>query len=284
MSERGIMKTIVITGATSGLGKELVTQFAKDGNYKVFAGYRNSAKLEQLPDVEYFYIDLMQSSSIVEAAEFIKSKVNKVDILINTAGAVVAGPVEVLPAEKLREQFQINTFSHIEFTQNLLPVLEGSRILNISSMASFGHFPFISPYCASKRSLDIFFNAFALENHKNIEVVSIKPGVIATPIWEKSVKSNEKVLDNNVNYALELKFLKNNALSNTTKGLDVSVAARKIKNIAQKSRIKSSYLIGKDAVFAQFLSYFPQDFVNFLIKLGLKLKLYYSQKSSTISK
>ena len=96
-------KVIVITGATSGLGKELVAQFVKDGNYKIFAGYRNSDKLEHLPEVEYFYMNLTENSSIIQAAEFIKSKVNKVDVLINVAGAVVAGPVEVLPVEKLRE-------------------------------------------------------------------------------------------------------------------------------------------------------------------------------------
>lgn len=271
-------KVIVITGATSGLGKELVAQFVKDGNYKIFAGYRNSDKLEHLPEVEYFYMNLTENSSIIQAAEFIKSKVNKVDVLINVAGAVVAGPVEVLPVEKLREQFQVNTFSYIEFVQNLLSVLENSRVVNISSMASFGHFPFISPYCASKRSLDVFFNAFAIENHKNIEVVSIKPGVIATPIWEKSVKSNEEVLSNNVDYAKELEFLKKNALSNTNKGLDVKAVARKIKNISLKRKVKSSYLIGKDAIFAQILSYFPQDLVNFLVKLGLKFKIYNSNR------
>ena len=271
-------KVVVITGATSGLGKELVAQFVKDGNYKIFAGYRNSDKLEHLPEVEYFYMNLTENSSIIQAAEFIKSKVNKVDVLINVAGAVVAGPVEVLPVEKLREQFQVNTFSHIEFVQNLLSVLENSRVVNISSMASFGHFPFISPYCASKRSLDVFFNAFAIENHKNIEVVSIKPGVIATPIWEKSVKSNEEVLSNNVDYAKELEFLKKNALSNTNKGLDVKAVARKIKNISLKRKVKSSYLIGKDAIFAQILSYFPQDLVNFLVKLGLKFKIYNSNR------
>lgn len=123
-------------------------------------------------------------TTIVDAANFIKSKTDKVDILINVAGNVVAGPVETLDTDRLRDQFEVNTFSHIEFMQALLPILDNGRIINISSMSSFGHFPFISPYCASKRALDIFFNAFAIENNRNIKVVSIKPGVIATPIWE----------------------------------------------------------------------------------------------------
>lgn len=76
--------------------------------------------------------------------------------MINVAGNVVAGPVETLDTDRLRDQFEVNTFSHIEFMQALLPILDNGRIINISSMSSFGHFPFISPYCASKRALDIF--------------------------------------------------------------------------------------------------------------------------------
>ncbi len=267
-------KVVVITGSTSGIGKELTKLYSSCSDFSVFAGYRNSDKISnELSNTDYFYIDLVNRNSIVEAAEYIKSKVSKIDILINVAGAVVAGPIEVLPIDKLNEQFQINTFSHIEFVQNLLPVLDNSRIINVSSMASFGHFPFISPYCASKRSLDIFFNAFAIENHKNIEVVSVKPGVIATPIWEKSVNSNEQVLSNNIEYAKELKFLKDNALSNTSKGLDVKVVANKIMEISLKKRVKSSYLIGKDAKFAQILSYLPQDVINTLVKIGLNARI-----------
>lgn len=128
--------------------------------------------------------------------------------MINVAGNVVAGPVETLDTDRLRDQFEVNTFSHIEFMQALLPILDNGRIINISSMSSFGHFPFISPYCASKRALDIFFNAFAIENNRNIKVVSIKPGVIATPIWEKSVKSNLDGIQNISGYEKELEFIK----------------------------------------------------------------------------
>ena len=166
------MKNIVITGSTSGIGKELVKLFSQDCH--VFAGYRNQNLIEQYENVEYFYIDMKDRQSISDASDYIKSKCDKVDLLINVAGCVVAGPVELLDTDKLREQFDVNVFSHIEFTQKLLSVLENGRIVNISSMASYGQFPFISPYCASKRALDIFFNTFEIENHKNIKVISIK--------------------------------------------------------------------------------------------------------------
>lgn len=267
-------KCIVITGGTSGIGKELVNQFIAD-DYTVFCGFRNKEKLEANMSqyVIPFYIDMKNRQSIVDAAEFIKSKTDKVDVLINAAGIVAAGPVELIDTDRLREQFDVNVFSHIEFTQNLVPVLEGGRVVNISSMSSFGNFPFISPYCASKRALDIFFNAFTVENHKNIKVVSIKPGVISTPIWQKSVESNEEQIKNCGDYVKEMEFLKDNALKNTDKGLDVVKAAEFIKKIALKKNAKTSYTLGKDAKFAQIMSYFPQDMINFLVKVILRYRV-----------
>ena len=84
---------------------------------------------------------------------------------------------------------------------------ENGKIINISSMASFGIFPFISPYCASKRCLDMFFNSLLIENKKNIKVVSIKPGVISTPLWGKSVSENSKYFDNCKGYEKEMRFM-----------------------------------------------------------------------------
>lgn len=266
------MKNIVITGSTSGIGKELVKLFSKDSEYKIFAGYRNESLKENIDNVEYFYIEMSNKQSIIDAANLLKEKIDKIDILINVAGAVVAGPIETITTDRLREQFEVNTFSHIEFVQNLLPILDNGRIINVSSMASFGHFPFISPYCASKRALDIFFNALSLETHRNIKVVSIKPGVIATPIWSKSVEANSNELENCKDYSLEMKFLKENALKNSNRGLKVDAVAKFIKRVANMKSPKSTYTIGLDAKFAHLISLLPQDLINRIIKFGMLIK------------
>lgn len=267
------MKNIVITGATSGIGKELVKLFSK--NNRVFAGYRNENLIEPIDNVEYFYIDMTKKNSIIDAANLIKKHTDKIDILINVAGCVVAGPVESIEMDKIREQFEVNTFSHLEFTQNLLPIMDNSKIINISSMASFGHFPFVSPYCASKRAMDILFNALAIENHKNIQVISIKPGVIVTPLWAKSVDKNADIINSSQDYKKEMEFMKLNALKNQEKGLDVKKVARKIHNIANKKRAKTSYTIGSDAKFAQLLSYCSQDFINKIVKFALNFRVHH---------
>lgn len=269
------MKTYVITGSTSGIGKSLTEEFSKDKNNIIFAGYRNEKKIAQNhpENIIYFYMDMANSESISKASEYIKTKTNHIDTLINVAGMVIAGPMEHTSTDRLRQQFDINTFSHLEFSQNLVDIMENSKIINISSVASFGHFPFIAPYCASKRALDILFNAFAIENHKKIKVISVKPGVIATPLWDKSVKLNINYLNEYKDYEKELEFIKYNALKNTTSGLPVEKVTKLIKKIDAMPKPKCSYTIGWDAKAGEFLSYLPQDVVNVMIKFALKYRI-----------
>ena len=269
------MKTYVITGATSGIGNSLVREFSFSNT--VFAGYRNDKKLESLVEISKniipFYIDMTQPETILSAADFIKSKTGKIDTLINVAGGVVAGAIENIDMNALRTQFEVNTFSHLQFTQNLLSILEDGKIINISSMSSFGIFPFISPYCASKRALDILFNSLAIETKRDIKVVSIKPGVIATPLWEKSVNENSERLQKDSAFQKEMKFMEQNALKNRTKGLDVQKVVEVVLKADRLKNPKSSYTVGFDAKFAQILSKLPQDLLNKLVKVGLKARL-----------
>ena len=154
-------KVYVVTGATSGIGKALIEKLAE--NNVIFAGYRSDSKCMELREISEniypFYVDYAKPETIKDAVKLIKSKTEKIDTLINIAGCVVAGPVEKLSMAEIRRQFDVNVFGHIELSQGLIDFLEGGKIINVSSMSSFGIFPFISPYCASKRCLDMFFNS-----------------------------------------------------------------------------------------------------------------------------
>ena len=275
-----MQKVFVITGATSGIGKELVKTFTSSDNI-VFAGYRNKNKIPDVSsdNVIYFYIDMENRNSIIEAAKFIKSKVDKIDVLINVAGSVVAGPIEKIDTQRLRSQFDVNVFSHIEFSQNLSDILSGGRIINISSMASFGIFPFISPYCASKRCLDMFFNSLLIENKKNIKVVSIKPGVIATPLWGKSIDENSKYFDNYGDYSAEMKYVIANAQKNEKTGLSPEKVVDVILKADSLDNPKLSYTVGNDAFFASLVSKLPQWLINKIVKIGIKMKIRNSKEN-----
>jgi short-subunit dehydrogenase len=270
------MKTVVITGATSGIGNLLVKEFLKQGCL-VFAGYRNiklKKELEQISEkIIPFRIDMSKEWTITDTIKFINERTEKIDTLINAAGCVIAGPMECLSVDKIREQFEVNTFSHLQLAQGLFEKLNGGRIINISSMASFGIFPFVAPYCASKRALDILFNSMQIECGDCIKVISIKPGVIKTPLWEKSIESNKDVLGKSEKYQKEYNYLRKNAQKNAKKGLNAQKVAKFIVEIESLEKPKASYTIGFDAKFAEILSHFPQNWINTLVKKSLQLKM-----------
>ena len=139
------MKTYIITGATSGIGEALTKYFAKDNI--VFGGYRNEEKTEKLQNISKniipFYVDYAKPETIRETVEYIKSKTNKIDTIINVAGCVVAGALETIPISELRRQFDVNVFGAVELSQGLIDIMDNGKIINISSMASYGLFPFI---------------------------------------------------------------------------------------------------------------------------------------------
>ena len=268
-------KIYVITGAASGIGRALVEHFSADNI--VYAGVRRTeafSELERLSkNIIPFFIDLCNDESIVKAAEFIKKRTNKINTLINAAGCVVAGALERIPASELRRQFDTNVFGHIEFTQGLLDLLEGGRVINISSMASYGIFPFIAPYCASKRAMDILFNSMLMETKRNIKIISIKPGVIATPLWNKSIDQNKASIGDCSGYEAEMEYMVKNAGKNGREGAPVQNVVDVVAEADSAKKPKLTYTVGKDAFAARCVSKLPQSLINGIIKSKVK-KLY----------
>ena len=271
-------KTILITGASSGIGRETALQLARKG-HKVFAGIRrkiDKLEIENLHEnITGVYLDVTNQGGIDKAFWFVIKHTDKIDVLINNAGIVVAGPMEFIPLKNLKEQFDTNTFGAIAVTQKFLPFLKNGKIINVSSMAASGLFPFISPYCASKRAMDILFNSLMLENKDNIKVISVKPEAIKTPIWNKSVKRTKSQFENlsevaKQKYNKELTFLEQNALENNTKGIEIKEVTDTILKIIETKNPKPSYNVGKKASLVEFLSKLPLSLTNKVIKNKLK--------------
>ncbi len=272
-------KTILITGASSGIGRETAVKLAKLG-HSVFAGVRRKIdknELESLKlNIKGVYIDVTNTSSIEKAFWFVLKNTNKIDVLINNAGIAEAAPVEFIDLKRLKEQFEVNTFGTVAVTQKFIPLLNNAKVINISSMASSGIFPYIAPYCASKRAMDILMNSFALENKNNIKVISIKPAAIKTPIWEKSVKNAEEAFlqlkeADRDKYKKEFDYLKKQAVNSSKNRLNIYNVTDKIIEIINAKNPKTSYNVGADAFLAEFISKLPQDIINFLITLKLKI-------------
>lgn len=277
-------KYVLITGASSGLGKETAIKLANDG-YIVFAGIRKENDANTLnkihTNIRALILDVTSEESVNKAFEVIKETTNNLFALVNNAGIATGGPVEFIPIETLQNQFNVNVFGAIRVAQKFLRIADKNeaRIINISSMSSYGIFPFVSPYCASKRALDMFFNSLILENkHKNLKIVSIKPGVVATPIWNKSIDACEKCFENATQecyetYEKEMRFLADNARKNTNKGLKSTAIANLVSKVLKIKNPKLSYNIGKDSKFARLMSFLPLKLSNSLVKFGLKKRL-----------
>ena len=110
--------------------------------------------------------------------------------LVNNAGIVVAGPLEILPLDQLRLQLEVNVVGQIAVTQAFLPLLRKARgrIVNMSSLNGRIASPYLAPYAASKHALEAVNNAMRLELRGwGIRVLVIEPGATTTPIWDKSL-------------------------------------------------------------------------------------------------
>ncbi len=195
-----IKKTVLISGASTGIGRYCALSLIKAG-FKVLAGVRTKKASEDLAKIgsnqlKPIMLDITNKKNIDLAAEIASSE--NLYGLVNNAGIAVLGPLEFLPLDKIRKQFEVNLFGHIAVTQALLPHLRTSmgRIVNISSVSGIVAFPFAGAYASSKFAFEAFNDSLRRELRPwNIQVSVIEPGNIKTPIWEKSyfeAKSSEE--------------------------------------------------------------------------------------------
>lgn len=198
-------KTILVTGASTGIGRDISIALARRG-YTVFAGVRNTQAAEELERagesatgvLSSVRLDVTDDSSVARAIEKISEEAAGLDGLVNNAGIAVAGPLETVTNEDFAKQFEVNVFGVHRVTRASLPLLRKvtGRIVNISSVSGRISTPIMGPYCASKFALEAYSDALRREvEPQGIRVSVVEPGPIKTPIWEKSLKDAQSTLD-----------------------------------------------------------------------------------------
>ena len=184
------MKKVVITGCSTGLGRQMA-QLGRTLGWEVLASVRNESAKQPLEALgcTVVQLELKESESVQQFIAAIHEwSEGHLDGLINNAGVVLVGPLEYLERNQLREQFEINVFGHLELTRGVLPQLRqaGGKIVMLSSVSSELTFPLYGPYSASKRALEAFTEALAMElSPQGIQVAIVQPGSHASSIWEK---------------------------------------------------------------------------------------------------
>jgi len=186
---------VVVTGASTGIGRACALHLEGLG-YRVFAGVRSQADAERIGRegsgrLVPILLDVTDVGTIVSAAKEIGAAVGDAGLkgLVNNAGIVVTAPIEFVPLDDLRRQFEVNVIGAVAVTQAFLPLLRRAkgRIVNIGSIGGRNALPFVGPYAASKSALAAITESLRRElRGSGIEVSLIEPGAVATPIWEKS--------------------------------------------------------------------------------------------------
>jgi NAD(P)-dependent dehydrogenase (short-subunit alcohol dehydrogenase family) len=182
---------VFISGAAAGIGAATAEQLVEAG-YQVFAGvHQQPGSLASAPGVRAVTIDVTDPESVAAAAKVVAEAVGAqgLQAVINNAGVIVQGPLELVSPDELRRQFEINTFGPAHVIQAFLPLLRTGhgRIINISAPTARVPVPFMAPIGASKAALASFSDSLRLELASwNIPVVVIEPGGTDTAIFRKA--------------------------------------------------------------------------------------------------
>ena len=174
-------KTILITGISSGFGKQTARILAENGH--VVYGTVRKNPLSGMP-VHYLTMDLTDSVSISTAVSEVIKREGRIDVLINNAGMHTGGPAETSPIENIRQQLETNFMGLVQITREVLPYMRnqgGGTIINFSSIGGLMGLPYQSYYSASKFAIEGFSEALRMEVNKfNIKIILINPGDFRT--------------------------------------------------------------------------------------------------------
>ena len=190
------MQSIVITGASSGIGKETAKYFAEQG-WKVAATMRTPEKeteLTEIDNVSLYQLDVSDPASIANAAQQIISDFGTVDALLNNAGYGSYGILEATPEEKIRRQFDVNVIGLLLVTQAFLPTMRENGagvIVNVSSVGGKVTFPLGTLYHGSKWAVEGLSEALSYELATvGIKVKIVEPGGVKTNFGTTSFDLN----------------------------------------------------------------------------------------------
>jgi 3-oxoacyl-[acyl-carrier protein] reductase len=206
-------KTIVVTGSSKGIGRELALQAAEKG-HRVFALSRNVTSLQATSGVIPLQVDLSDTKAVQQAVNEIRATTDTIDVLINNAGILLHKPFLETTSEDFHQVFETNVFGLVSITQALLPFMKvNSHVVNISSMGGIGgsiKFAGLSAYSSSKGAVSILTELLAEEfkatgpkfNALALGAVQTEMLTQAFPEFKAPVQANE-MADYILQFALE---------------------------------------------------------------------------------
>lgn len=255
-------KIAIVSGASSGIGKDTAELLAKNG-YTVYGLNRKKAELQ---NITFITTDLTNPDSIKAAVSEIIAKHGRIDLLVNNAGMGISGSTENTELVRAKYIFDVNLFGAFELTKAVLPTMRkqnGGRIITISSLASVFYLPFQGFYSATKAAVTSLFNALQLEVRPfNIKITTILPGDIKTDFTANRKKNDDEL------EAYRARMEKSVAVmeKDEQNGMCASCIAEEVLKQATKKRPGLNVVVGAKYKLLAFLAkVLPAGFVNNMI-------------------
>jgi len=280
-------RAVLITGASTGIGAACALELDRRG-WRVFAGIRDEQAGRRLAEgasarLLPVRLDVTERESIDAAVGTVRQAVGEAGLggLVNNAGIGVTGPLEVLPLEKLRHQFEVNTFGPIAVAQAVLPMLRAGRgrIVNMSSVSGRFASPYLGPYAASKFALEALSDALRVElRHSGVRVALVEPGCVDTPIWGKSRAAADQLAAEAPSGALDhyqddIAAVRAMSQRAAETAMPPERVVRAVVHALESPRPKTRYVVGGEARVATFLmGILPTRARDFLICRSVGLK------------
>lgn len=237
-------KVVLITGASSGIGKSCAILLAQNG-YTVYGVSRKSQE-SAIDNLRFITCDVTNLASVKEAVEKVVQKEGRIDVLMNNAGAGIVGALDLTTPDEYDFQMKVNVQGVVNMCCAVVPLMRKNRngtVINVSSVGGIMGLPFQGLYSASKFAIEGYSEALRLELHPfNVRVKIIEPGDFNTGFTSSRVSSAATVADSDYKdqFAKTLQILENN--ENT--GSNPSKIANLVLQIIQRDSRKFRYPVG----------------------------------------
>lgn len=255
-------KVAIVTGASSGIGKETAL-LLKDNGYIVYGFNRKKSTTD---GIEFIETDITDSNSIAQSLKEVIDKHNRIDLLVNNAGMGISGSIESTPLNAAEHIFAVNFFGTFEITKQVLPYMRrqlSGRIITISSLASVFYLPYQGFYSATKSAITSLFNSLQLEVKPfNIKITTILPGDIKTAFTANRKKNPNEIEDYRDRMEKSLAVMERDEQN----GMHPSLIAKEVLRQATKKFPSLTVVVGpKYKLIALLNKLFPAIIINKLL-------------------
>ncbi len=279
------MKNVLITGSSSGFGKQLVYDLI-DAGYFVIASMRNAEAREHFfndclkkENLKVIELDVTSSKNRTSVRNYIQNELDgRLDILINNAGYGTYGALEDISEDKIRQQMEVNFFGPTLMIKDFLPMLRDSKgkIINITSLMGRFSMPLASVYSASKYAMEGITEGlyYELQSH-GVQISSVQPGAHRTS-FVKSIVWGENSKNLESPYLTQTQGLEGlmKKLTSREKAPQSSAVSSVVLKLINSPKIPRRVLVGKDALATAWMQKItPEWFYHFILSFGFRKKL-----------